>query len=401
MNRFGTAVVCAAATFGLISCGSDAGRDPPLPGRGGNPGTGGTSSSGNGNGSGGLLTPSGGRTGNGGTAIAFGGTSSTAGTDGNGTAGACASQNAVAKVLPVNLAFAFDVSGSMGKGDKPWHDRMLKWDPVVAATKAFFQDPASDGLTASLTFFPDQSDKCEDASYVTPDVPLTALPSPLFGTALDGIGSQDWRGGTPTLHVMRGTVSFVQQQMQTTPGRYVIVLVTDGYPQDCDDDAIASVVNVVSGIAATIPTYVVGVKNPPIDDAPDTVTDLTAVAMAGGTDHAYIIDTGNPTKTAADFKATIDTIRGAAISCNVEIPAAPDGRQFDKQKVVVNYTSGAANNALTYDANCAQNNAWHYDNAANPTQILLCPNTCMAIQQDPAGALNVEFACETKITVPL
>ena len=47
----------------------------------------------------------------------------------------CASAHAEAELLPVYLAFAFDVSGSMGKGDKPWHDRTLKWDPVVAAIR--------------------------------------------------------------------------------------------------------------------------------------------------------------------------------------------------------------------------------------------------------------------------
>jgi hypothetical protein len=335
----------------------------------------------------------------GGSGISFGGTAPSAGTGNAG--GACASQNAEAKVLPVYLAFAFDVSGSMGKGDEDWHDRTLKWDPVVAATKAFFQDPASVGLTASLTFFPDSSDSCEDDQYLMPDVPLTPLPAGTFGTALDTIGAQDWRGGTPTLHVVRGTIAFVQQQMQATPGRYVIVLVTDGYPQSCDDNEISSVVGVVSNVASTIPTYVVGVQNPPIPGAPESVTNLNQVAVAGGTDHAYIIDTGNPTQTTTDFKAAIDAIRGAAISCNVDIPPAPVGSQFDKQKVVVNYRSGGTTMALTYDAACSQNNAWHYDNPASPTQILLCDGTCEAIQSDPTGALAVEFACETKITVPL
>jgi hypothetical protein len=52
----------------------------------------------------------------------------------------CATVTATATLEPVFLAFAFDVSGSMGKGDHPWHDATLKWDPVVAATRGVFED---------------------------------------------------------------------------------------------------------------------------------------------------------------------------------------------------------------------------------------------------------------------
>jgi len=123
--------------------------------------------------------------------------------------------------------------------------------------------------------------------------------------------------------------------------------------------------------------------------------------MAGGTDHAYIIDTGNPTQTTATFKATIDSIRGAAISCDARIPPPPAGSTFDKQKVAVTYTSSGAMNALSYDATCMAPNSWHYDDPANPTHVVLCPSTCSTIQADPNGALSVNFSCKTEIIVPL
>src|SRR5687768_10563298 len=70
-----------------------------------------------------------------------------------GNAPTCASASTATELRPVHLAFAFDVSGSMGKGDEAWHDKALKWDPVVLATRTFFEDPTSDGLSASMTFF--------------------------------------------------------------------------------------------------------------------------------------------------------------------------------------------------------------------------------------------------------
>lgn len=314
-----------------------------------------------------------------------------------GSPESCARQQVESKVLPVNLAFAFDVSGSMGEHDFPWHDPVLKWDPVVAATKSFFEDPASEGLSASMTLFPAHEYECDDATYATPDIPMTALPSRAFGRLLD---AQSLISGTPTLHVVRGVIDFVQNRMASQPGRYRIVLVTDGYPQGCPDASIASVVQEVSAVAATIPTYVIGVKNPPLPDAPDTVSSLAEIARAGGTDEAYIIDTGNPAKTAADFKATIDAIRGHSIACDVPIPAPPDGSHFDKEKVAVSFTAEGAATSLSYDQSCAGPNGWQYDDTAHPTQIRLCRDGCSAIQAASDVKVNVEFTCEPVLVIP-
>ncbi len=317
--------------------------------------------------------------------------------DAGATPNACAKQTARATRQPVYLEFAFDVSGSMGKGDKPWHDRALKWEPVVAATKAFFADAKSEGFSAALTFFPADDDRCDKASYQAPDVTMQPLPSEAFGQALDAIGEEDWRGGTPTLHVLQGLFDQIESEQAAHPGRYAVVLVTDGYPQDCDDDSIEAVADLVKGRAADIPTYVIGVENPPIDDAPDVTTNLTAVAEAGGTGKAYLIDTGDPTKTTSAFKGTIDAIRSAAVSCRLEIPDAPQGQTFDKQKVSVRYLSGSSENALSYDADCQGSAAWHYDDPAQPRELVLCSETCKVLQDDDRAELVVDFECEPVI----
>ncbi|HKP61367.1 MAG TPA: vWA domain-containing protein [Polyangiales bacterium] len=319
------------------------------------------------------------------------------GADGGSAMQTCAKQTARATRQPVYLVFAFDVSGSMGKGDKPWHDRKLKWEPVVAATKSFFEDAKSEGYSASLTFFPADDDRCDKASYLTPDVPMQALPSKQFGEALDAIGKEDWRGGTPTLFVIQGVFDQIDNSQKAHPGRYALVLVTDGYPQDCDDDSIATVAELVKTRAADIPTYVIGVTNPPIKDAPDVTTNLADIAKAGGTSKAYLIDTGNPTQTTADLKRTVDEIRSAAISCELAIPQAPAGQTFDKQKVSVRYTSGGSKSSLKYDADCKANTSWHYDDVKAPKEIVLCPDTCKVLQGDESAELAVDFECEPVI----
>ncbi|WP_437562489.1 vWA domain-containing protein [Sorangium sp. So ce542] len=325
-----------------------------------------------------------------------------------GAGDACATHRASAELQPVYLAVAFDVSGSMGANDRPSHSKELKWDPVVAATKQFFADPASAGLTASLTFFPgaERRRMCSARTYSAPDVEMTPLPSDAFAEAIDDVTpgpDDDWRTGTPTAFVVEGTMSFVQQQRRENPGKYALVLVTDGYPQLCEgSDSIEAVVeHVEEGRQDNIPTYVIGVANPP-DDNPGNVDNLAEIAAAGGTGEAFIIETGNPDATASSFRAAIDQIRGAAVSCTIAIPPAPEGRTFDKQRVRVTYASGQGEpKALAYDQECASGDAWRYDNPANPTQIELCEGACNAVQSDPEAALGVDFTCEDVIEIPL
>jgi hypothetical protein len=322
-------------------------------------------------------------------------------------AGACAVASTEVGLLPVHLAFAFDVSGSMGKGDKRWHNKMLKWDPVVRATRGFFEDPASSGLSASLTFFPaagGEGPRCKAESYGEPDVPMTALPSSAFYGAIQAIElestMEDWRGGTPTLFVVQGTRAYLKRQAETQRAKFAIVLITGGYPQDCDDDSdtVDAVVREAEAAAREgVPTYVVGVANPPLEGAPDTVSDLARIAVAGQTKQAYVIATGNESSTFSAFRAAVSAIREAAVSCEVAIPPAQPGRTFDKRKVAVLVKGDAADETLQYDASCAAPNAWRYDDPADPQRIALCPSTCERVQSAAKLRIEVQFACENLV----
>lgn len=312
----------------------------------------------------------------------------------------CESVAVQAEVDPAYLAFAFDISGSMGAGDEPWHDQTLKWEPLTEATQAFLEDPGSAGFFASMTFFPRELDKCEDSGYIEPDVPMTALPSNVFGAAMQDSIADGWGGGTPTRHVMAGVLGFVSQSRALNPGTYVVVLVTDGYPTGCSDNSIDSVVTVAEGgVDLGIVTYIIGLNNPPIQGAPDTTASLGEIAAGGGTGDAFIIDTGDPRQTASDFASVIEQIRNSTIACTVSIPPPPDNRAFDKQKVRVVVTSAGSDTELVYNPSCDGDNAWRYDNPEQPSSIVLCDSTCTALQENPAASLSVEFACRNIIVI--
>jgi hypothetical protein len=312
----------------------------------------------------------------------------------------CAAQSAASELRHVSLGFLFDVSASMGGNDRTRFE--TKWLPVVAATEGFFAEGEAAALTASLTFFPtaDEDTRCNAAAYATPNVPETALPSPLFGGAIRGLnytlGSNNWRSSTPTLPAYNGLVTSLTSA--PTDSLQAIVLVTDGVPQGCNGaDDIQLVADAVR--SSGIKTFVVGVANPPSDNAGDNLTNLNVIAQAGGTDQAFIVATGDPAQTEADFKAVIDGIRGVALACNIAIPLPPSGSVFVPEKVNVVYGSAiSAERTLDYDPSCATEDAWHYDDAMTPTTIVLCDESCGLAQREASARLSVEFGCERRGT---
>lgn len=397
---FGGLVVGLSAGLLAVGCGDDSGPED-VDGRDGENGSG--AGSGIGTGGNGGLNPVG------------------ASAGGSGTGNVCATESSSAEVQPVYLGFAFDVSGSMGKLDHPnwWHDPAKKWEPVVAATRAFFEDDASEGLQASMALFPASDDLCDATSYDDPDVDMGALPSTEFGAVLDAYEEGEWRGNTPTLAAFEGTLAYLDGlRAAAAGGKYVVVLVTDGLPRGCDDDEISTIVEAVEAANDDgILTYVIGVQNPTeppaalptgwddwgcgTDDMEpcvpeENLTGLGQIATAGGTELVLIDTNGTAQATADAFTAAINAIRDEAVSCTVEIPENPDGSPLEPDKVDVTFGPEGAREPLGYDPACPGGLGWRYDDEANPTSIQLCEATCGTVQAATSGDLVVEFLCEPR-----
>jgi Mg-chelatase subunit ChlD len=294
----------------------------------------------------------------------------------------CATQSATAEARPVSLVFMFDKSGSMTSGGSP------KWAASKTATKAFFESPQSKGLSASLAFFPDASngDACSTGTYAAPRVPMYPLPHVAFGQWLD---AQTPAGGTPTKPALQGALEYARQIQSTTgkDGKVAVVLVTDGQPNDCSS-SVNNVSDLAKSASGSIPTYVIGVGS--------ELEDLNQVAEAGGTQRAFIVTVNNAAQIQADFAKAIEQIKSSALSCDYKIPAAPAGETFDRTKVNVQHTpTGAALATLSYDQTCAAGAGWKYDDAANPTSILLCPTSCESVKSG-AGRVDIVFGCATQ-----
>jgi von Willebrand factor type A domain len=320
------------------------------------------------------------------------GDSGAGGEGGLGELQACATSSADGQLKPVNIVFMFDQSGSMGDSAQV---KAVKWDPVVQAMGGFFNDKQSSGLSGSLAYFPadqaadspeDTDATCQDATYAAPEVAMTVLPSGTFATSL---AAHTPNGGTPTRPAIRGAIAYAKTIAAQKPtDKVVIVLVTDGDPNDCSS-SVQNVVTEATGAAATIPTYVIGVGN--------SIANMNKIAVAGGTKQAIIVDVTSASGTSAAFQQALATIRGqAGTGCSFALPPPPAGKTLDINAVNVVYTAGGKTETLTYNKDCTGGTGWHYDNASSPTSIQLCQATCDTVKAAAGGKVSIAFGCATK-----
>jgi hypothetical protein len=300
---------------------------------------------------------------------------------------ACAIGGAKAMLRRLNLVVIYDRSGSMGD-PAVGGDATLRWIPVGEGLKAFFTDADSLGVNATLQYFPYKQnplEACNSSAYFFPDVPLTALPSTVFG---DNIAMTSPQGETPTYPAVQGAIAAAQKiAKDDTNAKVAIILVTDGEPNSCGS-SVQNTSGALSAVAATIPTYVIGVG--PSQQA------IIDIATAGGAGPPVFVSVGDPAQTRADILTALTKIRGQQLACEFALPPPPAGMVLDTDKVNVLYTpSMGAQQALGYDPACSTGNGWHYDDAMNPTKVILCPGTCGTVQKDKGAAIDILFGCQT------
>ncbi len=98
-------------------------------------------------------------------------------------------------------------------------------------------------------------------------------------------------------------------------------------------------------------------------------------------------------------------VQSSALSCSYEIPPPPAGETLDPGLVNVVYTSGGGTETQIPNVpgglpDCDAQGGWYFDDAANPTEVIVCPATCTVLQADTAGKVDVVFGCETVVVVP-
>jgi uncharacterized protein YegL len=362
---------------------------------GGNGGVGGSSGS-SGNGAGGLNLDSG----------------STGGNAGNLQGDACAGfelapetitttrEEVITETEPVALYLMVDQSGSMAGA---------LWTTAVNAITTFVNDPNSANLDVAIQFFPPLFPDCNLATYAAPAVPLGRLPghAPAIITELNN--HQPFGLGTPIEAALAGAEQFCTA-FKSSPNRNppdedcVVVFITDGAPTACSEDF-----NVIAQLAATawqnaqVRTYAIG-----MDGANFTLLD--DIATRGNT-------ACNATTGSAGLSAALALIRStvsntvtrtetvtAPLKCEWGIPTPEAGEVLDPNQVNVDLLANGQKQRLgkvSSEAECANfSNGWYYDDPANPTRIIACPDTCTAVTAPGVAGVSVALGCATEVAVP-
>ena len=336
---------------------------------------------------------------------------------------ACNSIAAEGKQAAASILFLLDYSWSMcmdpgaplSQLNCATDSTKAKWSILVEAMKAAV--PAlPDNSFSGMAYYPDVVDAntvCKVAS--SPQVPLYAtgpVGSPQRQSLISSLPAlltdNSPVASTPTGDALNAMYAYYQATPESDlPGatRYV-VLITDGKPTCAGSPAnaasaiIASVTKANVG-ANAVKTFVVGV--PGSEGARAT---LSQAAQAGGTGtpgcsnsgpkycHFDMTTAPSPADLAKNLAAALASIKGKVVSCDYEIPPNPKGGKTDYTYVNVRYTpsGGGAPQDLIYDPNCV-GAGWHFDDPAAPKHILMCADTCAALEADTNPKLDVLFGC--------
>jgi hypothetical protein len=340
---------------------------------------------------------------------------------------ACGTGKADANLLPVNLMMMFDRSGSMVDEDSVDPVTGLnRWETATGGLVTFFQDPTAEGLGVALRFFPHDlpeagctslDDACDavacskvlvDMGWLTADPAPTDVQEGLLVDAIaaspppaPGAGSQG--AGTPIYAALDGALRWATAyQMAHEDQKTVVVFVTDGEPNGCNEDfddisQLAADALAMSGVT----TYAIGLADSSGNGL--NTQDMDQLAEAGGTDQAFFINDG-PTAAEA-LTETFNAIRGMSLSCEFPMPeATDDGDVIEPTLVNVNFTAGDGTattlTKVASAADCGAAKSWYYDDEAMPTRILLCPASCEVVSADPKGKIEVLVGCKPQIEPP-
>jgi len=281
---------------------------------------------------------------------------------------------------------------------------LIRWDALQQGVNAFINDPlvVSKAPRVGLGFFgatgnPLDPSECDAMTYSKPLIEIENITTsgPKILQAITDeraiLGGQ-----TPWFPALQGALMHAQDWQMANPTRITVaVLVTDGYPTECDAD-LSDITEMVgeyyAGVQGTyntrgkpgIRTYIIGVD---VDKF-----NLDAVAQAGGTGASTIVDSADAV---SQFATAMANITRVSIPCTIALPSAPAGQILDPGKVQVVYKPFQGTDqefpAANSSVGCASaSGGWYYDNPAHPTSVTLCPCSCANLG---AGDIEFRFGC--------
>jgi hypothetical protein len=295
--------------------------------------------------------------------------------------------------IPLDIYVMFDLSCSMScsidkqgccRRDDPVPTEDWRIQPVREAMRAFLEDSLSHGIGVGLGFFGDHDSSedndpevCSVANHSDATVEIATLPGS-SSALISALDAGEPQGGTPTHLALGGACEYVNAwRGEHLSHKVVILLVTDGIPEaacnaniqlatqaaaDCYDDG--------DGFQ----TYVLGV----VANNNNSLDQLNQIAVAGGTDDAYLTDRND---IAGSVLEALNAIRAdAAIPCTLPVPEPRDGSTLDYNYVNLGICDAGGVSVSTYyvpdESDCVESGGWYYEDTSGGRAIQLCEATC-------------------------
>jgi hypothetical protein len=323
------------------------------------------------------------------------------GSAGDESVPACVDSVQTADVLPLDLVFLVDRSGS---------EAGPEWDSASRAMLQFLSQGFRSPTQVALTFLPyavpedvfgDQIgtsvDFCQYRVYENFVVPLgpvatqrSAFEKAIANAVLPsgvGFGSE-----SPYYAALQGTYFAATKAQDAHPDHEVVVVVVgDGQPTDCPSyGSVATDPSAIAGLAASALDYD-GVRTFGITFTGIGLANMNAISTAGG-GVVYNAMANTP----QDLLDAMNQVARSATDCTFKLPVPPAGQTLDPTRVQVEVTSSTGGRTTVpevSEASCGQSPGWYYDNVSRPGKVIFCPSSCEALKADPIARVEVVIAC--------
>jgi hypothetical protein len=349
-------------------------------------------------------------------------------TENDGAAGfdQCATSEQAGVLLPANLLFVVDRSGSMNcnppDGDAAANElcktepvkqdlaRPSKWEITRDALMLTLANlGARSHISAGLSVFPKPDPVQGCLVEAAPDVPIQKLDLTQLATLdtfLDGVAPS---GDTPVAGATILSYSYLAEEIrqQNLTGNTFVVLFTDG-AETCEPSYLERLVDrdAQNATLFDIRTFAIGAPG-----SEEGRSVLSALAFAGLTprtadcSHADSdVSLGNchyDMTTSSDFAAELSSALGAitgdaSLACEFDLPQNPEGGAVDLEKVNVTFAPGLADEitVLRDDSSCSESaQGWQY--SADRSKIVLCGSICDQVRADISGQVRIVLGCPT------
>jgi hypothetical protein len=241
---------------------------------------------------------------------------------------------------------------------------------------------------------------CDTRDYQTPDVEI----GPLNGAAvIESLDHHEPGGRTATAAALTGAIAHVLDWGRANGGNHpAVALVTDGEPDVCG--SVADVANAAAaGSNDGVVTFVVGLidsgKSCAADPAPANQKTLDAIAKAGGSRNAFMVDLSGGVE--MEFISALgNLVLTTPLACRYKLPMPQEGLALQPDKINVGYSVPGSGPQILFPVSKGacdpQRGGWYYDDASKPTEIDICPESCSAIDAQ-RGNVDIFIGCPTRL----